>query len=128
MDILILHKIRSLRNISLLPNHNIPQPIKSNIMYLDCLYSEYVRVRNYQGIIDNRASISNRIEKVLVQLIIKFSNNTMPNQLAQIFSDIIILCIEQRNRENENIDNLTNIFARMNLGEKLEESMVNLKI
>lgn len=117
----ILNKIKSLN--SHLSDHAIPPSIKSNMMYLDCLYSELVRVHQQEYMENASERISNQIEKVLVQLIIKFSNNTLSNPIVEQFSDIIIMHIEQKISERHNIDGLANIFGKMSIDRNLVEEM-----
>ena len=102
---LILLKIKNLRDESINPNINVPRAIKSNLIYLTCLYNEYYMRKS------NCLMLTNQIDKLLVQLIIKFSSNTIPDSIVHNFSDIIIMYLEQKVHEKKDINDLSNIFG-----------------
>jgi hypothetical protein len=86
-------------------------------MILEGLVHEWVNL--YKQSIDVDLNqfelLHHKIEKILVSMIQIISNNSIPNDLIQIFSEIIVCYIDHLSFEERQFSELSNMFNQMNI-------------
>jgi len=96
----------------------LPVTIKSDIDYLHSLVNELLVIDNINQTCEQnhkRIVINEQIEKNMMQLIIKISDQQLPNYLVMIFGDLMVSCIDNGMFADINIDEFSAIFDKMNI-------------
>lgn len=126
----IVQQIRTLTR-DLTNNYTVPLAIKSNIIYLNNYANEWSALQTCfrtPDLNDYEQKMIANIEKIIMHLVIKFSNCTMPLEMITQLSEIVVTYTDNMASQNKSADELANLLSGLMMGKNLEEEMAELKI
>ena len=102
-------------------NYFLPTKVRSHIMMLNYLFNEWVYY--YEKELDAEI-IYEKISEKFIGLIDVISENRIPFELVQPFSEIIVCCVDQMSN-NDKLNDLMNAFTRMTISYESPNNLAN---